>query len=150
MNIKSSYVISFMINLTVVFCIIQSSFYGNEHFIIKTIIGMIPFLYIIGIMVMSLMLVSLCFINYIHSNHTELFLSTVTDKEIVSINNLCNYFNNDYRKIYSNVENTFFIILFIITGHHLLCVLEIIIDIIIYFIGVNVNLLKNKLENING
>jgi hypothetical protein len=98
---------------------------------------------------MSLILISLCFINYIHSNHNELFSSTVTNKEIVSIDNLCNYFNNDYRKIYNNVENTFFIILFIITGHHLLCVLEIINDIITYLIGVNVNLLKDRMENIN-
>lgn len=149
MNIKSSYVISFMINLTIVFCIIQNSFYGNEHFIIKTIIGMIPFLYIIGIAFMSSILILLCLVDFILNASGDYSPMLKDGRE--SLSNLHYCFTKKHMKIYRCIDNIFFISLFAITGYYFLCVLEIVINIITYFIGVTINSIHDKItEGNNG
>ena len=149
MNIKSSYVISFMINLTIVFCIIQNSFYGNEHFIIKTIIGMIPILYIIGIAFMSSILILLCLVDFILNASGDYSPMLKGGRE--SLSNLHYCFTKKHMKIYRCIDNIFFISLFAITGYYFLCVLEIVINIITYFIGDTINSIHDKItEGNNG
>lgn len=143
MNIILSYVLAFLIDFTIAYCIIQNSFYGNEHLIVKGVINFTPVFYMLGLIVMSVMLGVLYLIDRL--NLLSIYNELGNDSHKESILNLHKQYNNNFRKIYSNTNNIFFIVLFAITGHYFLLILEIIIDIIIYLSWVVINSLHGKI-----